>query len=598
MSLLDQRRLIGSIHPFGLLSEVSLDALLKKIDIAYYPSGVTLISKSLESVAFYIIIKGSVQEILDSEVLNVYSSGDSFDADSLIYSKSLSDFIVSEDLICYEIKKDHFLDLLQEPKVSAYFLQDFATRHQQLKQLSMQSEMTPFIVSRVSDIYLHAPCVVGSSTTIHEALMKLEDLRSGAIIVQEGENFGIVSDSDLRRRVLLAGLSTDERIGSIATYGLISVDINDFLFNALLVMTQNEIKRVVVLDDGKIVGLLNQLDLLSYFTSHSHLIALKIDRAKSIEDLQEIEDEFRSLITLLRSKGVKVRYIAKLISSLNEKIYKKLFFLCVDEELRSKCALIVMGSEGREEQLLKSDQDNALVIADDADEAMFVEPMRRLNSALSSLGYKECKGDIMVTNPHYRKRLSEYKKEIENFMYDFSQQSVQNFTILLDAKFMAGDETLFSLLRSHIERNFVLRDDLLAHMAKAVLSFETPLSIFLGFVVEKDSQLDLKKGGIFAIVHGVRMLSLQKMIKATNTIERIKELNNIGVLDKELATELIESFDTLSSIRLGSMLEGRGSSVDPAKLDKIERDLLKDSFKVVNRFKKFLSYHFKLNMVV
>jgi CBS domain-containing protein len=136
------------------------------------------------------------------------------------------------------------------------------------------------------------------------------------------------------------------------------------------------------------------------------------------------------------------------------------------------------------------------------------------------------------------------------------------------------------------------------------LSFETPLSLFSGFVLQKErkDKLDLKKGGIFALVHGIRTLCLQYEIKETNTVERIKELNNIGVVDKTFATELIESFDTLSSIRLKAMLEAKNideaNYINPLNLEKNQRDLLKDSFKVINKFKKFMSFHFHLNMVV
>ncbi|MBN2783006.1 MAG: cyclic nucleotide-binding domain-containing protein, partial [Campylobacterales bacterium] len=112
MSILDQRKLIESIHPFDLLDDKDLDALMGKIDIAYYTKGTLLISKDLPSIAFYIIIKGSVGEYKDDEVQNIYSSGDSFDADALIYSKTDSRFVVDEELICYEIKKDDFLLLM------------------------------------------------------------------------------------------------------------------------------------------------------------------------------------------------------------------------------------------------------------------------------------------------------------------------------------------------------------------------------------------------------------------------------------------------------------------------------------------------------
>ena len=604
MSIRDQRKLIESIHPFGLLSKESMDALMQKIDIAYYPSKTLLISPSISSIAFYIIIKGSVTEYIEDEVHDVYGAGDSFDADALIYEDTKAKFVVDEDLICYEIKKEDFLDLMQDKKVQSYFLQDFISRHQQLKEYEQQSELSPFLIARVSDIFLHPACVVDAHISILEALQRLQELRAKVIIVKEDDAYSIVTDTNLRERVLMGENDISKPIASIASKNLITIDKEDFLFNALLLMTHNGIKRVVVLEHEKIVGVLEQIDLLSYFASHSHLVAVQIDKAQTLEDLKALEQDFRNLIVTLRAKGVKVRYITKLIATLNFKIYKKVFAMCVSEELRDKCALIVMGSEGREDQTLRSDQDNALIIKNGVDKELFSEPMMRLNNYLLELGFPKCSGNVMVSNEFWRRDVTSYKELIEKWTYDMNEESVQNLSIFLDAKCVAGDCELLHELTEYLHGKFHARDDVLAHIAKAVLNFETPLTLFSGFVLEKEynNKLDLKKGGIFALVHGVRTLSLQYEIKATNTTERIKELNNLGVIDKTFATELIESFDTLSSVRLKAMLEAKtieeANFINPRTLEKNQRDLLKDSFKIINKFKKFMTFHFHLNMVV
>lgn len=603
MSILDQRKLIESIHPFGLLSRTTLDNLMQKIDIAYYPKETLLISKNLPSIAFYIIIKGSVTEYKDDEIQNVYSHGDTFDADALIYGKCDGKFVVDEDLICYEIKKDDFLELMQNKKVQNYFLQDFVTRHQQLKNYEMQSDFSGFLMARVSDMFLHKACVVDPSETIFSSLSKQEKLKAHVIIVKEDEDYSIVTDTDLRKHVLLGGADVEDEIKTIATKGLISIDYADFLFNALLIMTQNEIKRVVVMRNKRVFGVLEQLDLLSYFANHSHLVAVQIDKAQNIEDLKVLQADMKNIIITLRAKGVKVRYITKLISTLNIKVYRKVFDMCVTKELQKDCALIVMGSEGREEQTLKSDQDNALIIRNGVDVKLYEEPMMNLNSHLLELGFPKCPGNIMVSNEFWRRDESGYKKLIAGWSQSMSEADVQNLSIFLDAKCVAGDEKLLSSLITHLHQYFDQRDDILAHIAKAVLNFETPLTMFSGFVLEKEqkNRLDLKKGGVFALVHGIRTLSLEYKITQTNTIERIKELNNKGIIDKNFATELIESFDTLSAIRLKAALEAKSldesNYINPQTLEKIQRDLLKDSFKIINKFKKFMSFHFHLNMV-
>ena len=603
MSILDQRKLIESTHPFELLEPAALDHLMQKIDIAYYPKDTLLFSKNIPSVAFYIIIKGSVSEFIDEELHNVYSQGDSFDADALIYAKTEAKFVVDEDLICYEIKKEDFLELLENKKVQNYFLQDFVSRHQHLKEYDSAGDLTPFLMSRISDIYLHRTCVVWGDISIFDALVQMQELQAKVILYEENGAYAIVTDTDLRQKVLLQRRDVDQPLKTIVSFGVVSIEQSDFLFNALLLMTQNGIKRVVVMDEGRVVGILEQLDLLSYFANHSHLIVVQIDKARSLDDLKNLQQDLKNLLITLHSKGVKVRYITKLVATLNAKIYKKLFKMYVPQDLQQKCALIVMGSEGREEQSVKTDQDNALIVEDGVDVALFEESMLAINHALLEIGFPRCKGDVMVSNPFYRRNVGGYKELIEQWVSSMHEADLQHLSIFLDAKCVAGQSAFLQTLTSHLQKTFHARDDVLAHIAKAVLHFETPLSMFSGFVLEKehDNKLDLKKGGIFALVHGVRTLALQYEISATNTIERIKELNNIGVIDKIFAAELIESFDTLSSIRLKAMLEAKSPEesnyINPANLSKIQRDLLKDSFRIINKFKKLINFHYHLNMV-
>lgn len=603
MSILDQKRLIESIHPFELLSSYELDSLMQKIDIAYYPKDTLLLSKSIEAIAFYIIIKGRVAEMVGEEVHNIYEMGDSFDADALIYSKCEGKFIVDEDLICYEIKKEDFLDLMQNKKVQGYFLQDALARHKHLKEVDTQSDLTPFLISRVSDIFLHEACIVPSNESIYTALLKMKELKSPVILMQEEGEFFIATDTDLRDKVLLGSSSINDPISSIATNKIISIDMNDFLFNALLIMTHSEIKRVVVTQDEKVVGILEQLDLLSYFANHSHLVGVKIDKATSIDDLRHIQEDIKNLIITLNTKGVKIRYINKLVSALNSKIYKKLFTLALPTQLQDKCTLVVMGSEGRGEQALKTDQDNALIVKEGEDVAVFEEAMMKMNGCLLELGFPKCKGDVMISNPFWRRDEKGYRELIDSWVESMDEAKLQELSIFIDAKVVAGDEKLLTNLKDYLFRRFEARDDILAHIAKAVLSFETPLSMFSSFVLEKEhnNKLDLKKGGSFAMVHGIRTLALKHKIEATNSFLRIKALNNAGVFDKEFAKELIESLDTLLSIRLRAMLNAtqieESNYINPQNLSKIQRDLLKESFKTVNKFKKFMSYHFHLEMV-
>ena len=607
MSIFDQKQLLASIHPFDLLSDRAQERLIEHMDIAYYPKETVLIAPKVETVSLYIIIKGSVHEYNDDELQNVYGEMDSFDANALIYSETANSFVVEEDLICYELPKQLFLDLIQDHEsFKSFFLEDFITKHQQLKLHQQKNELTPFMVARVNEIYHHAPCIVEWDIPISDALMQMKELKTTSIIVEHEGIYGIVTDTNLRDRVLLGGVSIQDAIFEIATFPLITIDEQDFLFNALLLFTKHHVKRLAVISNGKITGILEQMDLLSFFANHSHLVAMQIDKANDIESLKKIEDDMVHLIRSLNSKGVKVRYISKLVNTLNAKIYKKVFEMSVPEKWQEQCSLIVMGSEGRSEQILRTDQDNALIINDLYNADDYKQFMETLNTHLTALGFPACPGDIMVTNPYWRRTLSSFKSIIDEWLHSMNNDSLQALSIFLDAQCVAGDEQLLDHAKSYLFSRFEGRDDLLAHLAKAVLHFETPLTLFSGFVLEKaehKNKLDLKTGGIFAIVHGVRVLALEHKVSETNTTERIKALNNLGVIDKGFSQELIEAYDTLLGIRMKARLrQERGFAdinyVDPKDLGKIERDLLKDSFKIVNTFKKFLTFHYHLNMVV
>jgi CBS domain-containing protein len=605
MSRLEQKELISSIHPFDLLSDQELEQVLDAMDIAYYPQETTLISPSLKAEVLYIVIKGRVSEVIEGDLHNVYGEGDSFDSNALIYAETEAHFSVSEDLICYELPKETFLNLLQDiPAFKNYYMQDFASKHQHLKQKHIQNDLTPFMVARVDEIYLHKPCIVDANSSIIDALRHMEAEHAKVVLVMRDAMLGIVTDTNIKRDVLLGGMSLDDAIGNIATFPVITIEKQDFLFNALLLFTKYSIKRLVVMHDDQVVGVLEQLDLLSHFANHSHLIAIQIEKASSPEALEMIGRDLIHLVQSLSSKGVKVRYISKLVSELNAKMMQKVFEFCVPENLRHECVLLIMGSEGRGEQLLRTDQDNALIISDDSN-ADFAPYMEAFNKHLGLLGFPQCSGNVMVTNSYWRRKESAYKSLIDSWIDTLDHEALRALSIFIDAKAIAGAQQLFLHVKSYLLARFDGHDDNLAHIAKAALEFDTPISHIFGFVFgsnEHKSELDIKKGGIFAIVHGIRTLALEYKIENTNTIERIKELNNRGVFDKKFATELMEAFDTLLSIRLHYQLKQpdpmvNKNYINPEKLEKIERDLLKESFKVVNTFKKFLIYHFHLNMV-
>ena len=605
MSMYDLEAFLRSIHPFQLLSKQEIGKAINAMNIAYYKKDTTLFSPKTPAEVLYIVIKGEVGEYQEDELIKVYSKGNSFDADALIYGKSDDSFVVLEELICYELKKADFLSLLDSnASFKAYFIQDLANKIQSAKQKEYTTELSGFMMARVQDSYLHEPTIVEKECSIMDALRQMEHKKSSCIIVQNGDGYtyGIVTDSVVRRHVLFNEYDKHAPIGPIALHPIITIEAEDYLFNALLLFTKHSIKRIVVTRKGDIVGILEQLDLLSYFANHTYLVAVQIRKAETIEELKQASFDLINIIKKLHAKGTKVDYIAKLISEINEKIYEKLYAMIVPQELCQKACLIVMGSEGRKEQMLKTDQDNALIIDDEMDASVYAPYMKRFTEVLIDFGFPPCEGNIMVSNPYWCKPMREYRVEIARWCDMPSMEDVMNLAIFFDALCVAGDAKMLSSLKASIFEKTRGQDVFMANFAKAAVAFETPIGMFTNLIAN-NNKIDVKKGGIFPIVQGVRSLALQHGIEETDTVGRIKTLVYKGIIDEDFAGALGEAFDTLLNLRLKDRLARSASGtafdnlIDITALNQLELELLKDSFKIVNKFKKFLSHHFKLSMV-
>ncbi|WP_421716067.1 DUF294 nucleotidyltransferase-like domain-containing protein [Arcobacter arenosus] len=605
MSLRDQKEFLSQIHPFELLDERQMDKCIKHMDIAYYPKDEILITPERIPEHFFIIIKGIVHEYNENEEILVdFHQQDSFDANSLIYGKTKNNFKVYEDLICYEIEKIAFLELIEENEgFKNFFLNNLVNKLQTLKEKKYTSELSSFMIARVADTVLHPPCIVKEGTKLIDAIEKSMEFHTSTIIVkkQNGE-FGIITDSLLKVKVLLQGRDLNIHVEDIAIFPLLAVNQDDYLFDAFSLLIKKNIKRVGVVDnDCQMVGILEQIDVLSHFANHTYVVDSKIKNAKTIEELKEASSEFINTIKTLNAKGVKVNHISNLIGQLNTKVYKKLYKFIVPKELQKDACFIVMGSEGRNEQIMKTDQDNALVVKDGVDVEQYRPYMQQMTESLIDFGYPPCPGNIMVSNPFWCKTVSEYKSETKKWIENPDMQNYMDLAIFFDAFAVAGDKELLINLKDDLFNKLHDKDVFMAYFAKATLTFDTPSTV--ANFMTKSHNIDIKKTGVFPVVQGIRSLALRERIRETRTTNRIRILEQEKILESQMANELLEAFDVLNTLRLKAHLQKAqdnvkiNNEVDTHKLGKIERDLLKDSFKIVNDFKKFITYTFKIDKI-
>lgn len=599
--------LLVQTAPFDTLTKEQLECAAAAAAMAPFRAGDRLLAEGESPAALRVVIQGAVQAILDGREVERIGAGGSFDVEALLRQRSACDYVACEDGACLVLPRAVFLELLTAaPEFADQCFQDIAERVAGERSKQINRDLAGFMVAKIADAYIHPRLQVPASTSIHDAARTMRDNHARSLLVDRDGAIGICSGTDLRDAVVVARRSPDDPVGDIASYDLIALDADDFLFNALLTMTRHDISRVAIRRGDAIVGVLEQIDLLSYLSSHSRLIAVRIEQATTRAELEQASRDLVDVIEALHVRGVKQSYIGELLAELNKKLFAKLFGLIAPPELIANSCLIVMGSEGRREQILKTDQDNALLLRDGFAHPEIERVTHEFTEALVAFGYPRCPGNIMVSNPYWTRSVSAFRDEIFNWIQWPTEESFMQFAIFVDARAVAGDSGLLEELRQYVFARLQSSSPFYAKFARATEAFETPLGMFSNFVMGKAEHrdaLDLKKGGIFPLTHGVRSLALEHRIEATNTLERIAALQAKGVLTESFAIELGEALTMLSTLRLTTGLQKikaglpQDNYVQPNKLNKLERELLRDSFKIVNEFKKFISFHFKLNLI-
>ncbi|TLS93293.1 cyclic nucleotide-binding domain-containing protein [Aliarcobacter thereius] len=613
MIMQEQKKFISSIHPFGNLTSYELDDLVDSLDIIYFKANSIIQETDSNPNFLYFIVKGLVQEKNEDEVISIYTKGEIFDSISLIKNFSKNSFVAVEETICYVLKKEIFMQTLSlNAELENYFFQSISEKLNNNILHEKNKDMANIMIAKVKDAKIHKAVITDTNKTIFEAATIIKDEKIPTLLLkdEEGELF-IVTDSDFRQKVILNRMDYDDLVVKIASKGLIYINEDDFLFDAQLQMAKYGLKRVVVENDKKeIVGILDQISLSSFFATNTFAVSNQIINANTIEELKEASHNFIKIIKSLNAKGVKIEFISKLINQLNKKLLDKLYKLLAPKELIGKSCLLVMGSEGRAEQILRTDQDNALIVSNDCD--ISEEELRtftnKFTETLVDFGFPRCEGNIMVSNPYWCRRTDDFRDLIFTWINEPSGDNFMNIAIFYDALCVSGDINIIKDLKEYMFKISSHSQSFYTNFAKIISSFDVPLGFFDGFVFNsKDekhkNEIDIKRGGIFILVQGVRSLSIQNKVLNTNTIKRIQALKKLNIFDDENAKELITAFNFLNNLRLKISLEKLDKNekidnfVNPNSLSNMEKDLLKDSFKIVNKLKKRLEHHFKLNYV-
>ena len=431
----------------------------------------------------------------------------------------------------------------------------------------------------------------------------MHEIDSNALFVRDGERIGIITGMNLSKAVVLRRQSIETPVREFAHFDVVTMRPDDFVSSALVLMTKRNKRRVAVHDGERFVGILEDIDVLGFLAGSAQVVAGRIDRASTQDDLAIAARETTAQVRTLRRQGVGVELIGEIVSDLNQRLFSRLFEMVAPAEFRTSGCLIVMGSEGRGEQTVRTDQDNGLILAGpgrQGDAGRVSEPI--FPARWREFGFPPCPGNVMVSNPAWSKPLSDYLADFRHWMALPDETSHMNVAIFYDARAVAGDAQLLTKAKTALIEMVRGEQAFLAHFARAIDAFATPIGLFNNLITSEGNgdALDLKKGGIFPIVHGVRSLALEHGLMETATDKRIMRLRDIGILHADFARELSQAFQFMLMLRLDGQLAASagtsGTLVRPSSLSSMERDLLRDAFQVVKQFREFIRRHFNLGM--
>ena len=599
-----------SASPFDCLNTQEQKLVRDSVDIAYFKEGEVVLDIGSTPTHLFIPIKGFVQQLENGEEVAIYGPDDCFDGRGLMAGKVSSQFIASEEVVAYQLAKATVNELISSNTTfSALLFADLSKKLNALAERRNQYEINSLSLALVSQAFLRKANTVDASTDLMSVVKIFNAQRTTHVLVRnalpESKDLGIFTTTNLQRAILAQLPLESTPVGPLSNYKLITVQANVRLYEALAVMIKHSVNRVVVMNQSEVVGILEQVDLLSFIANGSSLVVQKILQSKTLEDLKIPAEQITKLISLLHRNGSKVEMIARLVQELNTKLFEKAWSLIASPDLLANSCLFVMGSEGRGEQILKTDQDNGLIVNDNFPIGeQVISCCDQFSAALIDFGYPECPGKIMVNNSAWRMTVKDFSETAKGWLLEPSPESLMNLAIFLDSHPISGDPKLLETVKQALFKLINDNQFLLARFASAIESISSEAGWWNRLLTlgsdNADHRINLKKAGIFAIVHGIRSLALENHISINSTVGRIQELVQMHKLPKDLAGELVESLHLLMELRLkGGLSELETSKevsgeIDTSRLSTLERDLLKDSLSVVKRFKLFLRQHFRL----
>ncbi len=621
------REHLGRYPPFDRLSEQLLGTVASSVEISYFRAGSLILSYKQSIDSLYYIRSGAVEVYRhNNELYNRLGEGDIFGHLGLLHNHHVRyPASAIEDTLIYLIPDAVFQQLCEQDENFADFVELSGSR---LKATVEQSHReNNMMVTRVRSLIGRLPVTIEESATAQQAAQLMTEQHVSAILLlttadennpqafsdNNGQHWcisGILTDQDFRVRVLAQGGSAQIPLSEIKQGELISIQSDETVYEAMLVMLRNNIQHLPVLHRRRPVGIVQLADIVRYETHNSLYLVSNIFHQSSVKGLTRLMPEVRAAFIRLVDEGATSQMTGSALSTIGRSLIRRLLELAQDAlgPPPVPYCLMVNGSMARGDQSIITDQDNALVLSDDFDpqqhDAYFSELAKRLSDGLDACGYPYCTGGIMATNPKWRQPLSVWKNYFEEWITRPAPERLLHSSIFFDLDAAYGEESYVETLQDVIVTRASRNKRFLGALARNALGRRPPLGFFRTFVMEKDGKqnnsINLKRRGTAPMVDVIRVHALATGSRAQNSFERLDDIERGRLLPAGQVEKLRYALEIIAMVRIRHQAHNlcieqqADNNIDPENVSDSERHNLKDAFQVLSNAQKYLRFHYPM----
>ena len=607
--------------PFRNLPEAVVEDLVSHIEVAYLQAGSMILAQGQENHFLFVIRSGAVEILRSSgELYTRMGEGECFGQFALMRKKRVRYAARAiEDTLVYKIPDAQFQQLIDTYDRFADFMEeDHSTRLKNALGRSVHENRNPLITSQIRKLIRQNIVSASPHISIQQAAVLMTEKRvSSLVLVTDNPSedkspiVGLLTDRDLRKRVIAKGLPLSTCVENIMSTDIICLQASSYAFDAMLTMMRHNLHHLPILDRHTPVGVVTVADLIRYESHGSVYLVGDIFRQKTVENLAAISPKIRQLFVQLVNEDANSHTIGAAISRMGISISQRLLQLG-EKELGPPpvpYCLLALGSMARDEMTIVTDQDNAFVLDDafdpDTHDPYFKALARFLSDGLDQCGFPYCTGDIMATNTQWRQPLSVWKTYFTDWIDTPDPEALLHASIFFDLDGIFGETGFAGQLRQLVMDKAKDNRRFLACLARNALLRRPPLGFFRKFVLEHDGRhqktFNLKRRGTAPVADLARVHALACGAIPLNTEERLAHVKETPLLAEGVGDDLLDALELISVVRIRHQARqveadiSPDNNVIPETLSSFERNHLKDAFQIISQAQSFLKYRYNVS---